>query len=350
VTEQIGLSDFGGVSFDPESSRFIQTTWALDVKRLLPLSSLGARVRFLDSAEAARIGEQVHRRNVFSRHSYERGFYFERIAEFANRSVIEVELPGDPKTVVARARTVADVVETACCASTCLYLSRRSFHGRMGVTRFRKDTLDFTIGPSFRHLSASSRREAVVHGIRIDKTFVGRFTRSGLERAVALALVSSAIGRRVNQALSWLRESRFEESYSAAVVKLAIGFEALLGGNEIEPLRRSISERCAFLLSDDAEVRSEISTLVKRFYDTRSEVVHGSTRKKSKPASTEQLEAADRLLLLMVVVIANNEVFQPDAGVQEWVERQRWGANATIIRPFRPGDLTRALFRALPRD
>lgn len=321
----------------------------LDVRCPLAIKSVGARVRFIDKFEASQLEEHILRRNVFSRHSYERDFYVQRIREFMNRSVIEVELPGDPKTVADHARTVAGAVEAACIASTTLYLSRHSFHTLLGVTAHRKDVLDFTIGMSFRHLKASSRREAKVRGITVDKTFVDRFDRAGLGQLTTEALNLSKAGRRLNQALTWLQESRLEHSFGAAVVKLAIGFEAVLGGNETEPLRRTLSERTAFILSDDPVLREDLSKMVKSFYDIRSLVVHGGTRKKSKPASVKQLEAAERVLLLLLVTIANNiELLQADDAVQSWVEHQRWGINRTLARPFRPGDLKRALFMAFP--
>ena len=349
VTNQISLSELGGPQLDPTCSRFIHTSWMLDVRRPLAISSVGATVRFLDTHEASQLEDHVLQRNVFSRHSYERDFYLQRIREFADRSVIEVELPGDPKTVVDQARTVAAAVEATCIASTALYLSRRSFHTSLGITAHRKDVLDFTIGPSFRNLSASSRREAKVRGITVDKTFVARFYRAGLGQLIPEALKLSAAGRRLNQALSWLQESRLEHSFGAAVVKVAIGYEAVLGGNETEPLRRTLSERTAFLLSDDPELREALSNVMKFFYDARSQVVHGGTRKKSKLASVEQLEAAERVLLLLLVTIASNtELLQSETAVQDWVEHQRWGIDRTIARPFRPGDLKRALSKVLP--
>jgi hypothetical protein len=149
VTKQTALSEIGGLAFDPTCSRFIRTTWMLNVRRPVLVSSVGARIRFLDAPEASRIEDHVLRRNVFSRHSYERTFYLDRIREFADRSIIEVELPGDPEAVVNQARIIAAAVEAACVASTSLYLSRRSFHARLGITSHRKDVLDFTIEPSF---------------------------------------------------------------------------------------------------------------------------------------------------------------------------------------------------------
>jgi hypothetical protein len=189
---------------------------------------------------------------------------------------------------------------------------------------------------------------AAIHGIAVDKTFGDRFNRTGLDTLVAEAIRPAAAAKRLHQGISWLRESRVEQAVNAAVVKLAIGYEGLLGGNDTEPLRRALSERSAFLLSDQPSLRHEISRLVKSFYDLRSQVVHGATRKKSKPASVDELEAAERLLLLLLVTIAtNNELLAADDSVLQWVEQQRWGANRVLRRPFRPGDLKRALSKCL---
>ena len=100
VTKQIALSEIGGPAFDPACSRFIRTTWMLNVRRPVLISSVAARVRFLDAPEVSRIGDHVLCRNVCSRHSYERSFYLNRIREFAERSIIEVDLSGDPMAVV----------------------------------------------------------------------------------------------------------------------------------------------------------------------------------------------------------------------------------------------------------
>lgn len=344
---QLALAAIGGPALDPESSRFIRTTWVLRVRRAVLLPTVSAAVRFLDKNEALRLEDNTARRNVFSRHSYERSFYLDRIREFQDRSVIEVIRPGDPKDIATEARSTAETIETACVISTVLYSPRRNLLSSLGITPHRKDVLDFTVGPKFRHLSASSKREAAATGILIDRTFAGRFQRLGMEALVARALADTPMGRRLAQAMSWLRASRMEPALDAAIVKAAIAYEVLLGSTETEPLRRSLSERSAFLLSDDPTTRARLSDIVKTFYDARSQVVHGSTRRRGKALSENLLEAAERIaFMLLVTLSANHESLDSETGIQDWVERQKWGEASSLSRPFRPGDLKRAFARA----
>lgn len=119
-----------------------------------------------------------------------------------------------------------------------------------------------------------------------------------------------------------------------------------LGVNETEPLRRTLSERTAFLLSDDPDLRAKSSRVVRDFYDARSRVVHGG-RGKPRGPDPQLLEAADRLsLLLAITLAANSTIFGSFDAAVRWVEDQRWGQDSTISRPFRDGDLKRALARA----
>lgn len=346
MTSQIKLGITGGPILDPESSRFIRTTWMLEVKRALPIHSVAATIRFLDSHEADKLEDLTRRRNVFARHSWENNFYLQRIREFANRSVIEVLRPGDPDAVADEAELVATVVERVAVLCSVLYASRATLQNHLAITQHRKEVVDFTIGPGFKFLRSSSKREPSIRGVTIDERFVRRFRRLGLDVLVEQATQSNELSVRLRQGLQWLLESRLEPSLGAAVVKTAIALESLLSVNEAEPLRRTLSERTAFLLSDDPDLRAKSSRVVRDFYDARSRVVHGS-RGKARGPGLRLLEAADRLsLLLAITLAANASVFGSFDRAARWVEDQRWGRDATITRPFRDGDLKRALARA----
>lgn len=345
MMRQTNLGVMGGPNLTPDSSRFIRTTWMLDVKRTLPIHSIGATIRFLDSHEANKLEDLTRRRNVFARHSWENNFYLQRIREFANRSVIEVLRPGDPDAVADEADLVAMVVERVAVLCTVLYASRATLQNRLAITQHRKEVVDFIIGPGFNFLRSSSKRERGIRGVTIDERFVRRFRRLGLDVLIEQATQSNELSIRLRQGLQWLLESRLEPSLSAAVVKTAIALESLLGANEAEPLRRTLSERTAFFLSDDPDLRVKSSRVVRDFYDARSRVVHGS-RGKVRGSDLQLLEAADRLsLLLAITLAANSTVFGSFDGAAKWVEDQRWGRDATITRPFRDGDLKRALAR-----
>jgi hypothetical protein len=313
----------------------------LQVRSPVSLDSCAAVIRHLSSVEARRLQELVSRKNVV----HERSFYVQRVAELADRSVIECVLPGSPKQITARARRMSDLIEAAAVASTALYMSRRELHSTLGITSHRKDTVDFIVGPEFRRLSAASRREVQPRGITVDQRFANRFRRVGADLVVAVASGNGPLATRCSQALTWLLEARLENSAPAAVVKASIAFETLLGITDGEPLRRTLSERAAFLLSDEPTTRSRVSALVRSFYDARSRIVHGGRR--SKAVSSEPLlEAAERIALLCLLTLSqNSDLFAVQDTMIKWFDGQRWGIKSNVARSFRPGDLKRGLLR-----
>src|SRR5688572_12036648 len=110
--------------------------------------------------------------------------------------------------------------------------------------------------------------------------------------------------------LDWLFESRLEPQLEASVVRTAIALESLLIFDKSESLARSLSERAAFILSPHPDRRREISRIVKRFYDARSRVVHGS-HKKAKHLTPSLVESVDRLSMLLCLVIGTNQELWP---------------------------------------
>jgi hypothetical protein len=345
LENQTTLAELGGDGFDPDSSRLIRTSWMLNADVTLVIEDPAVCIRFLDDHEARKLQESIQQRHVFSRHSYERSFYVTRAGELGGRSVIEVTLPGDPRSVGADARRIAAAAESVSIVSTVLYHSRRQLHNDLGIRKHRKEVVDLTVGPKMGHLSASSWREVAVRGVTLDKRFANRFRRLELDQVISAAIEDSPAGRRIQQSLNWLLESRMEVETPAAAIKCAIALETLLGRSSSEPLRTTLSERGAFLLSDDAETRSHLSRVIKTFYDARSAIVHGSTSKKHRGVTVGQLESAERIAFLVLVTLAcNREDLGADASLQQWVDGRRWGApRRTPHRPFRPGDLKRAL-------
>lgn len=343
--KQISIGSQVGPLWDPASSRFIRTSWMLDAKQALPIQSVAATIRFLSANEATKLEDLTRRRNVFARHSWENNFYLQRIRELADRTVIEVIRPGDPAAIASEAHIVANAVESVAVLSSVLYASRSTLQNRLGITEHRREVVDFTIGPAFNFLRSRSKREHVVRGVTVDQRFERRFRRLGLESLVNESVKSSELSTRLWQAVQWLLESRLEPASDAAVIKTSIALESLLGANDTEPLRATLSERSAFLLSDDPGLRASSSKLIRDFYDARSRVVHGS-RKKHRPPSLRLIEAADRVVLMLLVTIAANiSSFESFESLKKWGDDQRWGQRVRIARPFRDGDLKRALVR-----
>jgi hypothetical protein len=346
MSEQMHLGVSGEAMLNPESSMYMRTSWMLDSHQTMGITGVPARIRFLDSREAAQLQEAARKRNVFARHSWENNFYLQRIQEFADRTVIEVVLPGDPDSIAEEAQAIADVVESVAVLSTVLFASRATLQNRLGITRHRKDVVDFTIGPKFQYLRSSSKRERRSQGVTVDGRFSRRFRRLNLDVLVKRASQIGEVGGRLRQSLEWLLQSRVEPSLPSALVKTAISLESLLGRSETEPLSRTLSERAAFLMSQSPDLRESLSGVVRRFYDSRSRVVHGSSKRGQGPSS-RLLESVDRLTFLLAVTIAANaDAFGSFEVLRRWVEEQRWGKKDVIVRPFRDGDLKRALSRA----
>jgi hypothetical protein len=345
MEKQTSLSILGGPMLDPSSSRFIRTSWMLDAKRTLPIQNMAAAIRFLSANDVAKLEELIRKRNVFARHSWENNFYLRRIREFANKTVIEVIRPGDPKDIAAEAQAVATAVENIAILSSILYASRTTLQNQLAITQYRREIVDLTIGPEFNYLRSRSKRELVIRAVTVDQRFERRFRRLGLDTLVSASIKTDQLGKRIWQAAQWLLESRMDSSAPAAVIKTSIALESLLGASDNEPLRATLSERSAFLLSDDPRLRAKASKLVRDFYDVRSRIVHGG-QKIQLTQSIRLLEAVDRLVFLLMITIADNVgSFGSFDALKKWVDDQRWGQNMRITRPFRDGDLKRALMR-----
>jgi hypothetical protein len=161
---------------------------------------------------------------------------------------------------------------------------------------------------------------------------------------VAAGSSGGDIRKRLEQGVSWLFESRLKTSSHAAAVKTAIALESLLIASDTESLRGPLSERAAFILSDDPGRRLRIAKSVKAFYDLRSGIVHGGRRRGPSQAGT-LLEGIDRLVILLLLTISGNAVTWASFDrIVEEVDTLKWGAGLTPIhRPFPASHLSRAI-------
>jgi hypothetical protein len=319
---------------EPEPSRYIRTTWMLSAETVLRFADSSA-IRFFSCDEADRLAEQVRKRNVFARHSWENNFYLQRVKKLADQTIIEVFRPGDPKMMSDEAETVASYLEKITVLSTTIVLSKESLLRKLGINVKPKTETDFIFSSNFHFLRSRARPEPVIQGIIIDETFRKRFLRCGFNFITSYIQSNTDIAHRVRLSLEWLFDSRIEPRLPASVVKTSIALESLLIFSESESLAQSLSERAAFILTSDPEKRQLISRILKRFYDVRSGVVHGS-QKKTKRLSPPLLETVDRLtVLLCLVIVANPNLWPTTENLREWCEAQRWGVPSTDIAiPF----------------
>jgi len=305
-------------------------TWILSAETVLKFPD-SSSVRFFGEGEADSLAKKTRKRNVFARHSWENSFYLQRIGELSNHTVIEVFRPGDPQDMAGEAESVGDLIEKLAVLSSTLALHKQKLQRKLGISPRPQTEIDFIIGPEFRYLRSRSRSVPTAQGIQVDELFCRRFSRCGFFNLYEYCLSPGDLQKRVNSSLDWLFKSRREPGLPASVVKTAIALESLLIFNESESLARSLSERVAFVLSSSPETREQISKIVKRFYNARSGVVHGS-RKKMRDLSPSLIEAVDRLSVLLYLTIGMNPQLWPSAeDLRRWCEMQRWGEPSTEV-------------------
>ena len=286
-------------------SHFIRTSWKLSAKENFKIGELGVSVRYLDKSEANKLAELVRRKSVLVRLGGAWNFYYQRIQGLGESTVIEVFRKGHPDAVYHCVEQIATVLETVLLLSSSLTMSRKQFQKHLAITTHRHYGYSVTIGPNFYTLRSKATSDESVSGIPLNQRFLNRFLRLKFPVLVQFCTTDSEIAQRVSSSLGWLLESRQEPSVGAAVVKTAIALESLLIFNETEPLSRSLSERCAFILSQDPSERALISKQVRDFYDIRSGIVH-SGRRKNDAISLNLLESFDRLALFLCLLLAIN--------------------------------------------
>ena len=316
------------------SSHYIRNSWMLSAQVALEFSN-SSKIRFIDVNETNNLAEQVRKRNVFARHSWENSFYYQRAKELSNQTIVEVFLPGDPKSMRDKAEEIATQIERVVVLSSALALKKNEFMRKMGISSKTRTEVNFIFSNDFHFISSTTKDVPKIQGLLIDITFSKRFTQCGFYGLASYIRSNSDLSNRVSLSLQWLFDSRMEPRIQAAVVKSSIALESLLILSESKSLAQSLSERAAFILSSDPARRKLISKILKRFYEVRSGVVHGSP-KKAKNITSNLLETVDRLALLISLVIStNSKIWINTEALREWCETQRWGEPSNeVIVPF----------------
>lgn len=290
-----------------------------------------AVVRHVSVTEAMELAKQIRKRNVFARHSWEISFYVNRAAELGDKTVIEILESGQPNEVLDWTRFTAEYLEKLVILSSTFATSRTELHRKLGRSPRYKLRSNLIIGPDYQFIRAQTERNLKAPGLIVDAPFARSFARNGFGILATLPF-GGEVSDRIRAAIDWVYESRVDSNIEAALVKTAIAFERLLIFSESESLAKALSERAAFLLSELPNEREKLSSAVKRFYDMRSGVVHGS-KKKLKNFSPRLLEAADRFVLLLCLRVAANRHahWSSVESLRLWCERQKWGDAVTGV-------------------
>lgn len=306
----------------------------LSAKVLFKLSN-SVSIRSYSPNEAEMLSENVRKRNVFARHSRENSFYLYRANALAGHTVLEIFLPGDPKSIRENAEKLAAEIERVVVISSILAIGRKELLRKLGIGLIPTAEFNYIFSQDFQKISSKAQVIHECKGLTIDETFVRRFTKCGFVPLATYLQSHNDLSTRVSTSIKWLFDSRAEPRLEASFVKTSIALESLLIFNDSESLAQSLSERAAFILSQDPARRLLISRILKRFYDVRSGIVHGSKKSHSK-LSPGLLEIVDRLAVLLILVIArNSEVWPNPEDLRLWCESQRWGApSRDIAIPF----------------
>ncbi|MBN1135417.1 MAG: hypothetical protein JXM73_02470 [Anaerolineae bacterium] len=286
------------------------------------------------------MAEHIRKRNVFARHSWENNFYVQRARSLAGHTVMEVYCPGDPQDIAEEAERIAGALERVVVLSSTLAVDRPKLHRRLGISSRPRSETDLIMSPGLRYLRSRAQPTPVAPGIVVDERFSSRLSRCGFDALAECVWSKSNIARRILLSLDWLFDSRLEPRTPAAVVKTAIALESLLILSESEAVTQSLSERAAFILSGDPNLRQQTSRMLKHFYSGRSGIVHGSEKKAAR-ITPGLLEATDRIaVLLCLVIAANSQIWSSSEDLQAWCENQRWGEAWQVKIPF-PGSYLR---------
>ena len=324
-------------------SRYFRSSTLLDATSSF-WASPDCRVRRLPRDEAEELAIEISRRNVFARHSGENNFYVQRMNNLGDQTVIEVFLPGQPSQISEEAEIQADLIERIAILSSQLGSSRIKVQQNLGVSRSVTTEVIIIIGPDVRYVSSRKSQSPEISRVAVDERFSRRFTRCGMDILFQHCTSNHSLAQRTKSSVDWLYQSITDPLISASVVKTAIALESLLILSKSEPLARSLSERSAFLLSSDAETRIRISRLIKKFYDVRSAVVHGS-QKMPVSISNELLASVERIVILLCSLIsAHAAKWRNSDELRDWFEAQRWGRPwEDLTVPYPRTYLSRAL-------
>ena len=233
------------------------------------------------------------------------GLAAERAANAAQR----MGLRDEASAYLDQARA-AYAAEKLMILATTLVIRRTELLRKLGIPTSMTAEVNLAVTSGFKRIRSRSQRAPVIEGILIDKSFCNRFAKCGFMQLFQYLHVTSDLTKRVRTSTDWLLESRREARLGAAVVKTAIALESLLVFSESESLARTLSERSAFILSNSPEMRRKISSIILRFYDVRSGIVHGS-QKKVRKLTPWSIECVDRLTLMLHLVIASNSDLWP---------------------------------------
>ncbi|NTC82134.1 HEPN domain-containing protein [Agrobacterium tumefaciens] len=107
---------------------------------------------------------------------------------------------------------------------------------------------------------------------------------------------SKSLAERVAQGLGWLTRGRQAEDRAERLLYFFTAIEALLTNDDkTAPVTQTIARHAAVMLTDDNNIRHEISGKIKKLYEFRSALVHTGSRSVSGWVADQAQEIAESL-------------------------------------------------------
>lgn len=322
----------------------IQSARRLDVRGTVQFGSL-ATLRTPGEDELAELYARLRKRTVFARHAApERDTYAGKVRDFEGESLLWLTLPHGHDLLAEDVRASASRCERLVFLLAAYRLPRRQLHRLLGISP-RSGTTDLLMDVTMQVVATQTHRTVAPRRLQVDASVMKLAERLGVNSVFdGVVRPRNETHRRVARALEWLEASRVEPSPEAALVKTAMGYEALLVFSERESIQATVGERLAFLLGRTAAQRLALAKSFRGFYRKRSAIVHGHGGTSARGPSLD-LDQADRLLMLAATAVAWHGTTSPTLEeLRVWCDNIKWSVDGAVPNvPFQRGEFERLL-------
>jgi hypothetical protein len=133
----------------------------------------------------------------------------------------------------------------------------------------------------------------------------------------------SEIEKRISTAIRWIGTGMDEEYDCDKFLKFAVALECLLAKRN-EEISTPLAERCAFILAEDKEKRRDLYKMMKRLYNTRSEIAHQG----KVEIESDNLKKIEWISISCIMRLCDNiniYKWQYFSDLEEWVLERKFG-------------------------
>jgi hypothetical protein len=159
----------------------------------------------------------------------------------------------------------------------------------------------------------------------VDDDVIKEILSSDRKRLLTCVSSNGEVDRKLFSSVSWFGKAVNAESDEDQFLFFAIAIECLLVGDEKGPhasqgsITQKISERAAFLISDEVGERTRTETEIKALYSIRSKIVHVGAA--ATYVDVIRIEKIARMLILKYAKMD----FQSSEQFLEWITAKRYG-------------------------